>query len=110
MSLGILVHGSNHFMVRGPLPDAAAARELVKRWEFVQDLTRPATVPPVWRISTREFRENIEWAVVLNNGEAHSGAVEILLAELAARGIPIHQAPGPLLPSGAEWPGEPWQK
>lgn len=110
MSLGILVHGSNHFIVRGPLPDATAARELVKRWEFIQDLTRPAEAPPVWRISTRESRENIEWAIVLDNGEAHSGAVETLLAELAARGVLIHCGPGPFLPRGVDWPGEPWPK
>ncbi|MBX9600609.1 MAG: hypothetical protein K2X35_06385 [Bryobacteraceae bacterium] len=110
MSLGILVHGSNHHIVRGPLPDAAAARELVKRWEFVQDLTRPAVVPPLWRISTREFRENIEWAVVLANGEPHAAAVETLLAELAFRGVRVHHGPGPFLPLGPGWAGEPWPK
>jgi hypothetical protein len=60
--LGILVHGDNHFIVRGPLPDRATAFALARHWSLIRigELT-PAALRP-WRISTREFRENLQWA------------------------------------------------
>ena len=30
--VGILVHGDNHFIVRGQLPDRDVARALVRHW------------------------------------------------------------------------------
>ena len=33
---GILVHGSNHFIVRGPLPDRATSLALAKHWSLIQ--------------------------------------------------------------------------
>jgi hypothetical protein len=42
-----------------------------------------------WRISTREFREALEWAMVVTSNEARSQAVAALLEELAARGVAI---------------------
>jgi hypothetical protein len=32
----ILVHGNNHFILSGPLPDEAAALALVRHWSIVQ--------------------------------------------------------------------------
>lgn len=49
-------------------------------------------MPPelrVWSISTREFREDLEWAIVVPGDEKASPAVAVLLAELAARGVAI---------------------
>jgi hypothetical protein len=89
--VGILVHGDNHFIVRGPLPGAELARALAKHWTIIQ--IGAATPPPLdrWRIINREFRENLEWAVVVpDNGEI-SPAVTRLLEELSARGISIHR-------------------
>jgi hypothetical protein len=34
--VGILVHGNNHLILSGPLPDQATALALVRRWSFVQ--------------------------------------------------------------------------
>jgi hypothetical protein len=89
-TVGILVHGDNHFIVRGPLPHAAAALALARHWSLIQ-IGR--TDPPGlqgWKISSREFREELEWAVVVP-GDGHiSPAVMRLLGELFARGININ--------------------
>jgi hypothetical protein len=58
---GILVHGDNHFIVRGPLPGRQAANELVRYWSLIQiGATAPAALDR-WHIVSREFRENLEW-------------------------------------------------
>jgi hypothetical protein len=90
--VGLLVHGDNHFIVRGPLPDRATALALIRRWSIIQI---EGTTPPAldrWNISTREFRENLEWAVIVPAESAISPAVMELLGELAARGIIIHHS------------------
>jgi len=88
--VGILVYGDNHFIVRGPLPDAEVALSLVRHWSFIQI---GATMPDQlrqWEIITREFRENLEWAVMVAADSDVSPAVKQLLHELTARGIAIH--------------------
>lgn len=89
--LGILVHGNNHFIVRGPLPSRRDALALVRHWSVIQ-IGQPA--PPElerWRISSNEYRENLAWAVLVA-GEGHfSPAVSHLLKELSERGIVIHE-------------------
>jgi hypothetical protein len=88
--VGILVHGDNHFIVRGPLPDRETALALVRHWSLIKI---GAATPPAldrWRIVSREFRENLEWAVVVPGDAENSPAVTTLLGELAARGIVIH--------------------
>ncbi|HEX3743517.1 MAG TPA: hypothetical protein VHW09_06295 [Bryobacteraceae bacterium] len=93
--LGILVHGDNHFIVRGPLPDRLTARALVRHWSLIQvGAVTPAALQP-WTISTREFRENLQWAVVAQGDRPLSEAVVQLLGELTARGIPIHLCDSP---------------
>jgi len=89
-AVGILVHGDNHFIVRGPLPDRAEALALVRHWSVIQI---GATTPPAldrWRISSREFRENLQWAVIVAADSEITPAVTKLLAELSARGVVIH--------------------
>jgi hypothetical protein len=87
---GILVHGSNHFIVRGPLPDRNTALSLVRHWSIIQiGATTPASLSQ-WHIITREFRQNLEWAVVAPGDGEISPAVTQLLDELSARGIAIH--------------------
>lgn len=89
---GILVHGDNHFAVRGPMPDRAQSLALVRHWSVIQ-IGQPAPAEfERWRISTKEFRENLEWAVVVPDGRAASPAVARLLEELRARGIRIYDA------------------
>lgn len=88
---GILVHGDNHFIVRGPLPDRETAMALVQHWSLIQidAITPPALIP--WCIISREFRENLQWAVVVPGDGEISAAVKTLLAELSNRGIAIHE-------------------
>ena len=76
---GILVHGDNHFIVRGPLPSMATALALVRHWSLIEI---GAATPPAlegWYIITKEFRENLEWAVVASGEGEVSGAVAELL-------------------------------
>src|ERR1700689_448640 len=60
--VGILVHGDNHFIVSGPLPDRKVALALIRNWSLIQ--IGAVTPPPLdpWQIISREFRENLEWA------------------------------------------------
>jgi hypothetical protein len=90
--VGILVYGDNHFIVRGPLPDGEIALSLIRHWSLIQiGATTPAHVGQ-WEIVTREFRENLEWAVVVAGDSEISSAVKQLLSELSARGIAIHES------------------
>jgi hypothetical protein len=89
--VGILVHGDNHFIVRGPLPDRTTALALVRHWSLIQI---GATTPPElahWRISSKEFRENLQWAVVVRAEVGISTAVSTLLTELQTCGIAVHE-------------------
>jgi hypothetical protein len=88
--LGILVHGDNHFIVRGPLPDRETALGLVRHWSLIRVGGTTPVELQAWSISTREFRENLRWAVVAPGDAPTSMAVSQLLKELAERGIAIH--------------------
>jgi len=90
--MGILVHGDNHFIVRGRLPDRETALALVRHWSLIRI---GGTTPPElgeWQIVNKAFRENLEWAVVVRGEREWSPAVATLLGELSARGIAIHDA------------------
>jgi hypothetical protein len=88
--VGILVHGDNHFIVRGPLPNREAALALVRHWSIIR--IGAATPPGLaqWQIISKEFRENLQWAVVVPGESPISPAVKILLHELSGRGVHIH--------------------
>jgi hypothetical protein len=90
--VGILVHGNNHFIVRGPLPDRATALALVRQWSIIQIGGTTPVALDQWRISTKEFRENLAWAVVVPSESGMNPAVAKLLAELSARGVAIHNS------------------
>lgn len=87
--LGILVYGDNHFIVRGPQPDWATALALVRHWSLIRIGARTPDALQPWRISTREFREDLQWAVVVPGDRDISPAVAQLLEGLHARGIRI---------------------
>jgi len=90
--VGILVHGDNHFIVRGPLPNRETSVALARHWSIIQiGQTTPVSLRD-WTISTREFRENLTWAVIVPAESRISSAVAKLLDELAARGIAIHNS------------------
>jgi hypothetical protein len=88
--VGILVHGDNHFIARGPFPDRLLALALVRHWSLIQ--IGAVTPPPLdrWRITSREFRENLTWAVIVPGDGEVSLAVTRLLEELSARGVTVH--------------------
>ena len=90
--VGILVHGDNHFIVRGPLPDRATSRALARHWSIIQIGQVTPDALRGWTISTREFRENLAWAVVVPAETEISPAVAKLLDELRARGIAVHNS------------------
>ena len=90
---GILVHGDNHFIVRGPMPDDQTSLALIRHWSLIQiGAVTPASLDN-WSIVTKEFRENLEWAVAVPGETEISPAVKTLLDELRARGIALHVAP-----------------
>jgi len=90
--LGIIVHGNNHFIVRGPLPCREMAEALVKHWSVIQiGATTPLELAP-WRISTKEFREDLQWAIVVAGDGEMTTAVKQLLEELRARGIQLRDS------------------
>ena len=88
--IGILVHGDNHFIVRGPLPCRADALALVRHWSLIQIGQITPRSLEKWRISSREFREDLEWAVVVPGEGEMNPAVAQLLGEMSARGVVIH--------------------
>ena len=87
--LGILVHGDNHFIVRGPKPDWQTALDLVRHWSVIQIGSTTPEALRQWRISTREFREDLEWAIVVPGESEMAPAVRQLLDEMEARGVVI---------------------
>ena len=90
--VGILVHGGNHFITRGPTPDRETALALVRHWTLIRIGAPTPERLARWHIVTREFRENLQWAVVVPGDGEISPAVTKLLDELAARGIAIHDS------------------
>lgn len=89
MEQGLLVHGSNHFVVNGREPSAEIARALLREWEMPM-LLRPAdTRLEPWTICVKAFRENLTWAVVVAT-KVYSPAV-VQLAELRGRGVPVRE-------------------
>ena len=89
--VGILVHGDNHFILSGPEPDEAAALALARHWSIIQIGDQKSLSFDQWQIRTKEFRENLEWAVVVPGDRDISPAVSQLLTELSARGIAVRK-------------------
>jgi len=90
--VGILVHGDNHFIVRGPLPGRSVAMALARHWSLIQIDRKTPPELDQWRISPKEYRENLVWAVIVPGSGDISPAVSQLLRELSERGILIHDA------------------
>src|ERR1700722_7158343 len=89
--VGILVHGNNHFILRGAAPAPAEAAALARHWSIIQIGEERSLRFGEWEIRTKEFRENLEWAVVTGGGDGDiSSGVQQMLGELAARGVEIH--------------------
>ena len=91
--VGILVHGNNHFILSGPSPDEASALALARYWSVIQIGEAKSLSFGQWEIKSKEFRENLEWAVVVPGESEVSPGVALLLAELSARGVSIRRLP-----------------
>ncbi|HMI50821.1 MAG TPA: hypothetical protein VK525_04865 [Candidatus Saccharimonadales bacterium] len=89
--VGILVHGNNHFILRGPPPDDRQAVDLARHWSMVQIGEVKSASWDAWTIREKEFRENLEWAVIVPGDREMSPGVTELLSELSARGIVIQK-------------------
>ena len=88
--VGILVHGNNHYILSGPLPDEATALALARHWSVIQIGEAKASSYRLWEIRQKEFRENYyEWAVIVPGDREVSPGVTQLLSELTARGATI---------------------
>jgi hypothetical protein len=90
--VGILVCGDNHFVVRGPLPGRETALALARHWSIIQIGQATTEFLQKWQISTKEFREDLAWAVVVPGQGEMTAGVKQLLDELAARGVAIHNS------------------
>lgn len=89
--VGILVHGDNHFIVRGVQPDPDTALALVRHWSLIQIGARTPIELEPWTISSKEVREDLEWAIVVAGEGQMTPAVAQLLDELAVRGCEIQR-------------------
>jgi hypothetical protein len=87
--VGILVHGNNHFILSGPPPDDASALALARHFSLIQIGERKSPTFEKWQVRDREFRENLQWAVVVAGDRPVSPGVAALLSEIFARGIAI---------------------
>lgn len=87
--VGILVHGNNHFILSGPRPCEVDALALARHWSVIR-IGQPASLQAGrWEIRTKEFRENLQWAVIVPGERGISSGVAKLLAELIERGVSI---------------------
>jgi hypothetical protein len=89
--VGILVHGNNHFILKGPPPTEEDALRLATHWGVIQIGLEKSQSFEKWEIRTREFRENLEWAVIVPGDRGVSPGITELLEELAGRGIETHR-------------------
>src|SRR5271168_1999763 len=89
--VGILVHGNNHYILSGPQPNEAEALELTRHWGVVRIGEPLSFAYGQWEIRTKEFRENLQWAVVVPGERDTSPGVAELLRELSDRGIEIRR-------------------
>jgi hypothetical protein len=89
--VGILVHGDNHFILNGPMPDEASAVKMARHWSIVQIGREKTARFQKWKIRTKEFRENLEWAVIVPGDSEITAGVLKLLEEISTRGIQIHE-------------------
>ena len=89
--VGMLVHGNNHFILSGPSPDETTALALVRHWSIIQIGEAKSSSCGQWKIKSQEFRENLEWAVIVPGEREVSPGVAQLLGELSARGVTIRR-------------------
>jgi len=87
--VGILVHGNNHFILSGAEPTEAEAIAMARHFSLVKIGEPISNAFEKWEIRNKEFRENLEGAVVVPGDREVSRGVSQLLGELAQRGVII---------------------
>lgn len=87
--VGILVYGNNHFILNGPEPTEEQAIRIAREFSVVEIGKPPRGAFEKWEIRNKEFRENLEWAVVVPGDSEISPTISKLLSEVAGRGIVI---------------------
>jgi len=87
--VGILVHGNTHFILSGPEPTEAESIAAARHFALVKIGEPVLHAFEKWEIRNKEFRENLEWAVVVPGDSEVSRAASELLGELAQRGVII---------------------
>ncbi len=90
--VGILVHGNNHFILRGPRPDEESALALARHFSLIEIGNPISLVYQQWQIGDKEFRENLQWAFIVPGDRQASLGVLELLAELSSRGVSIESS------------------
>ena len=90
--LGILVFGDNHLIVEGPRPEEAQALALKRYWSVIAIGRVVPEELKAWRVVTKAFRENLEWAWVAPGDGEQTSAVRVLLDEMRARGVVVEEA------------------
>jgi hypothetical protein len=65
---------------------------LARHWSLIQIDGKTPPELDQWRISTKEYRENLAWAVIVPGSGDISPAVSQLLRELSERGLLIHDS------------------
>jgi hypothetical protein len=89
--VGILVHGNTHYILSGPRPTAGEAVALARNWSVLQIGEAKSQKFEKWEIRNKEFRENLQWAVIVPGERETSPGVLELLTEIAARGVEIQR-------------------
>jgi hypothetical protein len=92
--VGILVYSNNHFILSGPAPNEASALAIARHFSLIQIGDPKSMSFQEWQIRDREFRENLEWAVIVKGDRDISAGAAQLLEELSARGITIQKCKG----------------
>lgn len=87
--VGILVHGNNHFILSGPEPTEAEAIAAARHFSVVKIGEPVSHAFEKWEVRNKEFRENLEWAVIVPGEAEVTRGVSQLLRELAERGVII---------------------
>lgn len=89
--VGILVQGNNHFILSGPSRDEDTALALARYWSVSEIGESKSSSFEQWEIRSKEFRENLEWAVIVPGDRETSPGVAELLQELCALGVAIRR-------------------
>jgi hypothetical protein len=92
--VGILVHGNNHFILSGPAPTDASALAIARHFSLIQIGDPVSLAFEKWQIRDKDFRENLEWAVIVKGDRDISPGAAQLLEELSARGVTIQDCRG----------------